>query len=279
MQNKVIITNPKEYEIKKQKLINGGAQKLHIVTDFDKTLSKAFDGDKKIHTVIAQIREGKYLSTEYTNAAYALHAKYYPIETNPNMSIEEKKPLMEEWWGTHIKTIAANGMNKKIVKDIAKKRIILREGTKEFFKEANKNKVPILILSAALGDVIDEILKFNKIQSKNIHTISNYFEFDKKGNVLGYKGKIIHCMNKNENEIENTKHYSKIKNRKNILLLGDSLDDLNMTEGIKYDNILKVGFLNDKIEDNLPAYKKAYDVIILNDGTMNFVKELIKEIK
>lgn len=51
-----------------------------------------------------------------------------------------------------------------------------------------------------------------------------------------------------------------------------------MVEGIHYNEIIKIGFLNDKIEENLELYKKAYDVIILNDGTMEFATELIEEI-
>lgn len=274
----VIISNPKKFEEKRSKLILGGAKNIHIVTDFDKTLSKAFDKNNKIHTVIAQVREGKYLSSEYTKKAFELHAKYYPLEISPKIPLKEKLPLMEKWWGTHINLLAANGMNKKIVKDIAKNKIILRKGTLELIKELNKKKIPFLILSAGLGDIIEEIFKFNKINCKNTHIISNFFKFDKKGNVTGYKGKIIHSLNKEESEIKNTPYFKKIKNRKNIILLGDSLDDLKMVEGIHYNEIIKIGFLNDKIEENLELYKKAYDVIILNDGTMEFATELIEEI-
>jgi 5'-nucleotidase len=52
-----------------------------------------------------------------------------------------------------------------------------------------------------------------------------------------------------------------------------------MVEGIKYNEIIKIGFLNNNIEENLEQYKKAYDVVILNDGSMNFVNKLLKQIK
>ncbi|MGI6589074.1 MAG: hypothetical protein ACOX1V_00200 [Candidatus Iainarchaeum sp.] len=279
MKEKVIISNPKEFEEKKKVFITAGAKQVRIVTDFDRTLSKAFDKKKKIHTIIAQIREGNYLSEDYTKKAFELHAKYYPIEMSTTIPLKEKKKQMMNWWGTHIKYLAKSGMNKKIVKDVAKNKIILRKNTLEFFEMIKKKKIPLLILSAALGDVIEEILKINKINYKGIHTISNFFEFDKKGNVLGYKGKIIHSLNKNEFEIKDTTFYKKIKDRKNILLLGDTLDDLQMVEGIKYNEIIKIGFLNNNIEENLEQYKKAYDVVILNDGSMNFVNKLLKQIK
>lgn len=279
MKEEIIISNPAKFKEKKQKLILDGTKNIHIVSDFDKTLSKAFDRKKRIHTIIAQIREGKYLSEDYTKKAYELHAKYYPIEVNNTIPIEEKKQKMVEWWSTHINFIAANGMNKKIVNDIAENKIILRRGTIEFFKTLKNKKIPLLILSAALGDVIEKLLKVNRVNYNGIHIISNFFNFDKKGTITGYKGKIVHSLNKNEFEIQNASFYKKIKERKNIILLGDTIDDLKMVEGTKYDEIIKIGFLNENAKERIKEYKKAYDVVILNDGTMNFVNNLIKKIK
>lgn len=170
----VIISNPKKFEEKRSKLILGGAKNIHIVTDFDKTLSKAFDKNNKIHTVIAQVREGKYLSSEYTKKAFELHAKYYPLEISPKIPLKEKLPLMEKWWGTHINLLAANGMNKKIVKDIAKNKIILRKGTLELIKELNKKKIPFLILSAGLEILLKKFLNLIKLTVK-IHILFQTF--------------------------------------------------------------------------------------------------------
>ena len=50
-----------------------------------------------------------------------------------------------------------------------------------------------------------------------------------------------------------------------------------MVEGFAYDNLLKIGFLNSNIENNLDEYKKHYDVIITNDSSMDFVYDLLKE--
>ena len=52
-----------------------------------------------------------------------------------------------------------------------------------------------------------------------------------------------------------------------------------MVEGIKYNEIIKIGCLNNNIEENLEQYKKAYDVVILNACSMNFVNKLLKQIK
>ncbi|MBU2415738.1 hypothetical protein KKH86_00740 [Patescibacteria group bacterium] len=69
-----------------------------------------------------------------------------------------------------------------------------------------------------------------------------------------------------------------IKNRKNVLLLGDSFGDTEMINGFDYDNLIKIGFLNENVKENLEEYKKNYDVVILNDGSMEYVNDLLNEI-
>ena len=50
-----------------------------------------------------------------------------------------------------------------------------------------------------------------------------------------------------------------------------------MIKGFSYENLIKIGFLNENIEENLEAYKKVYDVVILNDGTMDYMNKLLRE--
>ena len=63
-----------------------------------------------------------------------------------------------------------------------------------------------------------------------------------------------------------------------MILLGDNLEDIGMIEGFDYENLIKIGFLNENVEENLLEFKKNFDAIILNDGEMDFVNKLLKEI-
>ena len=45
-----------------------------------------------------------------------------------------------------------------------------------------------------------------------------------------------------------------------------------------HNNLIKIGFLNENVEENLEPFKKDYDVLILNDSGMDFVNNLIEEI-
>jgi hypothetical protein len=49
-------------------------------------------------------------------------------------------------------------------------------------------------------------------------------------------------------------------------------------EGFEYDHLIKIGFLNDKVEENLEHYKKAFDVVLTGDASMAYVNELLNEV-
>lgn len=70
-------------------------------------------------------------------------------------------------------------------------------------------------------------------------------------------GRTIHVLNKNEHALEmavplhdktgkavgETTGASIVQGRTNVLLLGDHLGDLGMSDGVNYDNRISVGFL------------------------------------
>ncbi|MBS3174592.1 haloacid dehalogenase-like hydrolase [Candidatus Woesearchaeota archaeon] len=252
------------------------SKNFHIVADFDKTLTKATVDGQKSHTTIAQIREGNYLSESYMKEAHNLFDIYHPFEINNDIAREEKCKKMYEWWTKHLELMIKCGMHKEIIEDIINKRkIVLREKTKEFFSLLGKNNIPILIISAGLGDLIKRCLESEGISNGNLHIISNFYKFGNGEKVIGYKSKIIHSLNKNEVQVKGTAYENEIKKRKNVILLGDSLEDIDMTSGLEHENIIKIGFLNENVDKNIEKYSKTFDVLILNDGTMGYVNNLL----
>jgi hypothetical protein len=90
---------------------------------------------------------------------------------------------------------------------------------------------------------------------------------------------IIHSANKDEAVAKDYPEIFKtIKNRKNVILLGDSLDDPDMVEGFDYENLLKIGFWNDRTKEREKAYRKRYDVLVLNDASLDFVNRFLRNI-
>lgn len=70
-------------------------------------------------------------------------------------------------------------------------------------------------------------------------------------------GKTIHVLNKNEHALDMaapvheqigdatglSEDSSSVMKRANVLLLGDHIGDLGMSDGLKYDTLISVGFL------------------------------------
>ena len=276
----VYIPDSKNLNRKISKIQKGSKKKLHVVSDFDKTLTKAFADGKKVHTGIAQIREGHYLTEDYSPKAFALHDEYHPIETADNISREIKNKKMHEWWSRHLELMAKCGMNKGVINDIIqKKKIKIREDALELLDLLHEKNIPLLIFSAGVGDIIESYLKYENKLYDNIQIISNFYKFDEYGKVIGYKSKIIHSLNKSEIQLKGMPYYDIIRERKNVILLGDSVDDLDMLQGIEHKEVIKIGFLNEDAEKNLKNYKKNFDALILNDGSIEYVTSLIKRIK
>lgn len=282
MNKNIIIPNPNKFKKTIEAMTKEGFEKIHILSDFDRTLTRAFVNGEKIPLLISILRDGKYLSPDYSKKARALFDKYHPIEINLNMPLSEKKKAMRQWWSRHNNLLIKSGLNKKDIKKVIQsEKIVLRKGALEFFNILHNHNIPVIIMSSnGLGkDSISLYLKNYKILRDNIRIISNQLIWDKNGNMLDFKKPIIHGANKDETIIKNFPNiYKKIKNKKNVILLGDNLDDIGMIEGFDYCHLIKMGFLNEKIEENLEAYKKNYDVILLNDPPIFYVNNLLNKI-
>ena len=188
---------------------------------------------------------------------------------------------MREWWMAHFDLLIRSGLNKRDLKKVVESdRIKLREGCQEFLDFLQKHNIPLVIISSSgLGkEAIAMYLEKKGRFYQNIYIISNSYEWDEAGNAIAVKQPIIHGMNKDMTIIQNFPVFEIIKERKNVLLMGDNLADVEMVKGFHYDNLLKIGFLNEKVKENLEQYKNKYDFLILNDASMEPVNSLLKEI-
>jgi cytosolic 5'-nucleotidase 3 len=279
---KVIILNPENLEKLKFQIKRGGYQNLHILSDFDRTLTYGEINGVKTPSIISLLRDENHLTKDYAKKAHTLFDKYHPVEIDPTIPLQEKKKAMQEWWETHNKLLIEFGLSKSDLKDIVKNgHVKFREGVPEFLDFLQEHNIPLVILSASgCGDAIQ--MFFQKIGKdySNIFYVTNHFNWDKNGSAISPKGLIIHCMNKDETILKKIPElYSNIQNRKNVILLGDSIGDLGMIEGFEYKNLLKVGFLNfdyDKLRDE---YRKNFDMVLEGDGDFNQVNSLIQDLK
>jgi 5'-nucleotidase len=279
--SKILITNPERLAEARAAIRRDGVDKLQIVSDFDRTLTTCFVNGEKVVSLIAVLRDEKYLTPDYPAKAQALFDHYHSLEIDPTISLEEKRRLMHEWWSAHYELLIASGLMRDDLKQAARsERISFRPGVLEFLDHLAAREIPLLIFSSSgLGaENIDFYLeRFNK-KLPNIQVISNTLLWDENGQAIGVREPLIHTFNKDFSVVKNSPFYAKIKERKNIILLGDSLGDAAMADGAGAENIIKIGFLNENIDKDLSAYQEKYDIVITADGPLDYVNSLLKEI-
>ncbi len=281
MKSETIIPDEKHYEEVKQRIKKAGLEHLHIISDFDKTITKVYVDGRTIPSIISLLRDNDYISEEYSLKAKELFKKYNPIEIDPSIPHEQKKKAMESWWNEHFDLLIKSKLNKNhLERAVKSKKIPFREGFLDFLDLLKKDNIPFVIFSSSgIGDAIPMMLEEEKRMYSNVFVLSNFYNWDNEGNATSVQQPIIHCMNKGEIALLKTPFYEKVRDRKNVILIGDTLDDLGMIEGFNYTNLLKVGFLNQNVEENLSLYKQRYDVVITNDEDFSFVNDLIEGLK
>ncbi len=92
----VRIPRPEEYSAKYQQLVSGGARNLAVISDFDRTITRCFVGEKRCASCY-NVADGA-LSPEMVRYKKQIFDYYFPIEKDPNKTMEEKKPYMLEWY-------------------------------------------------------------------------------------------------------------------------------------------------------------------------------------
>ncbi|KAK1790892.1 hypothetical protein P4O66_014052 [Electrophorus voltai] len=230
-------------------MIKGGASKLQVITDFDMTLSKFAVNGKCCPTCHNIIDNCSLVTEECRKKLFQLKETYYPIEIDPHLTMEEKYPFMVEWYfKSHSLLVEQRLQREKLPEVVRESDVCLREGYEHFFDRLHQHAVPMFIFSAGLGDVLEEIIRQAGVYHPNVKVISNFMDFDENGVLKGFKGELIHVYNKHDGALRNTDYFKQLKDNSNILLLGDSLGDLTMADGVpNVENVLKIGFLNDKV--------------------------------
>ncbi|ELV12394.1 Cytosolic 5'-nucleotidase 3 [Tupaia chinensis] len=130
-------------------LIKGGAAKLQIITDFDMTLSRFSYKGKRCPTCHNVIDNCKLVTDECRKKLLQLKEKYYAIEVDPALTVEEKYPYMVEW-----------------------------EGYENFFDKLQQHSIPVFIFSAGIGDVLEEVIRQAGVYHPNVKVVSNFMDFD-----------------------------------------------------------------------------------------------------
>lgn len=267
------------FEGKVEKLAADGLDNLLVVADFDRTLTPSMHNGRHAANSYQVLFRSGVMSAYFAQKMDELFSKYHPIEIDPRLTIEQKTPLIVEWWMAVFDLMKECGYSRqKLEQIIASGTLHWRDGVKEFLDKLAAAGLPLLIFSAGMGDIIVESLKAVGADMRMIDVIANFSSFDDEGAYLGTKEPVVHSLDKNEGLLDVFGLRIKFAGRANVLLLGDSMQDLDMIKGDNHQEVLKLGYLNHATEDTRLKYRQAFDMVVEGDGDFQPVNELVERI-
>ena len=240
---------------------------IFVLTDFDRTLTSGNSwGSWEI------IVNSTNVSEDYKKEVYDLFNYYRPIEINEEIDKKIREKHMIDWWNEEINLFKKYNFDEFIINDALNYLDVMkfRDGAKEFLTSMFNRNIPVVIISAGIGNFIEKFLKDNNCYFNNICLISHFLKFEE-GKLVGFSDNVIHSLNKNLVSLPiNVKCL--IENRNKVILLGDSLSDINMAKGIDSNNLLSIGFLEDNININLKYFQERFDIIATENSSLNDIK-------
>lgn len=226
---------------------------------------------------------------------------------------------MVEWWReAHDLIIKQSIGEQDLAAMVRETPLSFRPHLRQTVELCHQLRIPFLVFSAGLADLIEEVLRYESLYLPSMHVISNRMVFDSQTRrVIGFSEPIVHVFNKNEftglltsmtlteevgemagekslsaattsvyhlhgsakdllkqqqtgesaaekspevevvvggAQLTNTdagryreslrQYRQMISNRRNVVLMGDSLGDIQMGQGVEHDCLLSVGYLN-----------------------------------
>lgn len=230
--------NKKRTAEKLGRFIADGKDKLHLIIDFDRTLTLCRNDSGGRMTTWGVLN--RKLPGQIEEETMRLYRKYRPLEVSGKMTTADAV----EWWSTVLSFYAGRGLKlANLVKGI-KEILPARPGVKLLFDLCEARDIPTIIISAGVKNVIDLWCREYGIHPARI--LSTNLNLDSQGYICGWeKDSLVHVFNKREKGHDEV--FEIKKQRPNTLLIGDSIDDATMADGDE--NILRLIIDNPRADD------------------------------
>ena len=142
-----------------------------VIFDFDRTLTTR-NSDPTLGII------PKFVGGECLEKRSKIYQYYRPIEIDYNLTLEEKQIHMREWARKSFSLLSEYATKENLIESTKTANLHLREGAKEFLYKMHENNIPVVIMSAGVGNIIKAFLKKEQTLYDNMTIISNFFEFN-----------------------------------------------------------------------------------------------------
>jgi 5'-nucleotidase len=90
--------------------------------------------------------------------AQGLQRFYYAKEVDPHIDQQAKTKYMVEWVEKAHDLLMLAGFNKRVIAEaVSTGNIVVRDGWEDLFDTIERHKVPFLVFSAGIADVLEEV--------------------------------------------------------------------------------------------------------------------------
>ena len=287
-----ILTNPSfDEKLKKISLKN-----LLIVSDFDFTLTKRFEINKKTNKR-EQLLSGFWfydicplLPSSFLKAVQDIKDKYTKFEDDLSLPLKTRSDMTEKLFTEvldlliGLKSIKKKKFLEETIEETMKlKPFYYRNGVNKILDILRENNIPEIFISGGIIETITTTLKMlnEKVNLDNIKVISNEFIYDENEIAIDYIKPIVFTFNKSEKVDKKIKSFFSLEElkEKDILFTGDHINDIDAIKDIECRNKLSIAFDNNGTDKNMnEEYLKKYDAVVCNDGEFNFVVDTLKKI-
>uniref|UniRef100_A0A7S4T6G2 5'-nucleotidase n=1 Tax=Ditylum brightwellii TaxID=49249 RepID=A0A7S4T6G2_9STRA len=263
-------TNKKCHEI-----ISDGISNLHVILDFDHTLTAYHDNNGNVcyecHDMLYNgplCQKTGENDEKKTNCRYnaTFHSDISSIWAD--MKTGRLPPGQREWWDRFHDSMIRNKVTKQDIKDsVDCSNTILRPGAVEVLDWLRRFNVPTTIVSAGITFIITEFLEKHDLLYDNIKIVANVPIWGKDDVTAGWKEPLVISRNKaqvlkylgfdndgvaleteNSNSATNGHENPSFVPKSNVILAGNSIGDSKCLGGVNCKQSLAFGFLHIDIE-------------------------------
>jgi hypothetical protein len=301
----VYVGAPNALEAKKRKFRQEGQSKMQVISVFDSVLT-SFMGkegsshclkttellEQNQHVMLPEAaKKIRFLRSEFRRRMEAEGKEMPPAER-----VKALEEHLRKVYGTAAMEggIHMNSIGPAIEAQLD--RIPLRAGTSDMLSALAYRGIPTTIFCPGYGNVAMEVMRrgvpgiFGPNGSFNPHLrlISNFFRPDDTLTIIGMFDAVplVHEWNKNAGLLEEFLRAARMDTtvfsmRGNIVLIGSDPSDMNLIKGLQgVQETISVGFLKMDADflAKLPRFAAAFDVVVLGDGDMSYVNEILLEV-
>jgi HAD superfamily phosphoserine phosphatase-like hydrolase len=247
-----------------------GPAGCHVLLDFDRTLTCANAEGVDFYTWT--IMES-FLPPEFIQPSSELYQTYRPLELRGELT----QAKAAEWWNASLSMFQRAGVNLYEVEREFVSRANIRPGVTELFALCQELRIPIVILSAGITNIIEMWCRHYGLQPDLI--LSTRLQLTPDGFIAGWsQDELIHVLNKRERGHGQLTTLQ--AERPYTVVVGDSLDDAAMVEGDE--KVLRMRVYDPRADEHdddaaQAATMEKFDVMV-KTGSFEPVVELLRKL-